>query len=571
MKTNSAHLRWACILLVVLLLVAALSACNGTEENSEETARSASAPTQTPAPTQASDPTQTPEPTDTPAPTPTSEPTHTPAPAPESSRMTLEEYAAFCAEFDSGESTEEGEITYGEFSDGLGVLIGLLESVNPPQEVSDWHQALLASQRELKAAIDEYPGSKDDPIDLERFFTLIMAYHERLSVTIQEMDPALRDWLVAAGCIDEGMAAFAASAGGDEAFGGSEESEETERVALTVGVRMEGPLNKAGETDHFSFRAEEGKEYLIEATWEGTSSLRVGLTDGLTFSKIRERSRPPLQLIWSAPEKGNYELNVTPGSASEGGTVSYTLSVSINTQTPKPTDTPTPPSSPPQAASPTATVAPTAEPVEAVLPGPTNVQYAIEGAAIRVNWQTVEGADSYNVYHDAFFDSNCSLGPDGTPSFCQELATNVVNTSFLHTNPDEGENFYWVTACNQGGCSVINSESPAGPVVDRPGAPSAVTYAREGAAIRVSWQAVERADSYNVYHDAFFDSNCLLGPDGTPSFCQELATNVVDTNFLHTNPDGDENFYWVVACNQGGCSEIDSESPASEGEAGETG
>ena len=87
-------------------------------------------------------------------------------PAPESSRMSLDEYAAFCAELEAGETTEEeGEITYGEFSAGLQLYIGLLESVNPPEEVSDWHNTLLTSQRELKAAIDEYPGSKDDPID----------------------------------------------------------------------------------------------------------------------------------------------------------------------------------------------------------------------------------------------------------------------------------------------------------------------------------------------------------------------------------------------------------------------
>ena len=123
--------------------------------------------------------------------------------------MTLDEYAAYCAELDSGETTEEeGEITYGEFSNTLNVMIGLLEPVNPPQELSDWHLALLTNQRELKAEIDAYPGSKNDPIDIERFFSLLMSYHEGLSETVRAMDPALRDWLVAARCIDEEMASL---------------------------------------------------------------------------------------------------------------------------------------------------------------------------------------------------------------------------------------------------------------------------------------------------------------------------------------------------------------------------
>ena len=221
MKTNSARLRWACLLLAVLFAAATLTACNGSEEVSEESAPAVSAPTQTTAPTQTAEPTQTPEPTQAPEPTQTPEPTltleptpapaatNTPEPAPENRQMSLDEYAAFCAEFDSTETAEEdGEITYGEFSDGLGVLIGFLESVNPPAEVSDWHQTLLTSHRELKVEIDEYPGSKNDPIDIERFFSLILSYHESLGETVRAMDPAIRDWLIAASCMDEEMASL---------------------------------------------------------------------------------------------------------------------------------------------------------------------------------------------------------------------------------------------------------------------------------------------------------------------------------------------------------------------------
>ena len=228
--------------------------------------------------------------------------------------MSLDEYAAFCAELEAGETTEEeGEITYGEFSAGLQLYIGLLESVNPPEEVSDWHNTLLTSQRELKAAIDEYPGSKDDPIELEQFFSLLVTYHEGLSKTARDLDPALLDWLIAAGCMDEDVAA-ASFEGWQDGGNGAIEREE-----LTVGVGLEGALDETSETDYFIFRAEAGKEYLIEAVWEGISSIRVEISDGLTFSRIRDSSRQPLQVSWTAPESGEYHLNVTPGGGSERG------------------------------------------------------------------------------------------------------------------------------------------------------------------------------------------------------------------------------------------------------------
>ncbi len=270
MRTDTGLWRWACTLLAILLIAVTLSACNVTEEAPEKPAWASLTPTHRPAPTQTSEPTQVPAPTDTPeptqapAPTDTPEPTQTPAPTDTpvaaSRQMSLDEYAAFCAEFNSGETTEEeGEISYGEFSDGLGVLIGFLESVNPPDEASVWHNTLLASQRELKKVIDEYPGSRDDPIDIERFFSLMVAYHGRLGETIQKLDPAIRDWLVATGCIDEEMAVSAFEGWWDEG------AEEVERDELTIGAGVEGPLDGAGKTDQFFFRAEAGREYLIEA------------------------------------------------------------------------------------------------------------------------------------------------------------------------------------------------------------------------------------------------------------------------------------------------------------------
>ena len=194
------------------------------------------------------------------------------------------------------------------------------------------------------------------------------------------------------------------------------------------------------------------------------------------------------------------------------------------------------------------------------LAAPANVRYSLEGSTIQVSWDPVAGADYYNLYHDDHFDSNCSLF-DGRPSFCDELAMNVVGTSYVHTEPDSRDNYYWVVTCREDwGCSYIDSENPATPIETVPAVPANVRHALEGSAIRVSWDPVAGADYYNLYHHDISDSSCSLYSGGTIA-CDELATNVVGTSYVHTELARRANYYWVVACNRGGCSEIDSENP----------
>ena len=192
----------------------------------------------------------------------------------------------------------------------------------------------------------------------------------------------------------------------------------------------------------------------------------------------------------------------------------------------------------------------------------TNPQYAWDGSTIRVSWDPVDGSDYYKIYHDDFFDSSCSLRMGGSPSFCEELAANVVGTSYVHENPNASENYYWVVACNSDGCSEVDSGNPAAPIEPIPAAPANVTYAVEGSAIRVTWEAVPGADYYEVYYHEFINSACTLDRVGNPLPCEELAANVVGMSYLHENPSAVNNYYWVVACNSGGCSDIDSKNPA---------
>ena len=241
------------------------------------------------------------------------------------------------------------------------------------------------------------------------------------------------------------------------------------------------------------------------------------------------------------------------------------------TQTPEPSTTPTPEPAPTQTPEPSTTPTPEPTPTQSPTPStppagtipsaPANVRFAHEGSTIRITWDPVAGADHYNIYHDDSYDSRCRLNRDGSAGFCEELATDVTGTTYVHTNPSGGENYYWVVACKSGGCSEIDSKNPAAPAEAIPTAPANARYAVEGSTIRISWDPVAGADHYNIYHDDFFDSTCRLYRDGSPGFCEELARNVVGTTYVHTDPGSSNNYYWVVACSRGGCSEIDPENP----------
>ena len=196
------------------------------------------------------------------------------------------------------------------------------------------------------------------------------------------------------------------------------------------------------------------------------------------------------------------------------------------------------------------------------LDAPTNVSFVRDGTSTRLIWDPVSGADYYKIYYDDFHSGACRLNSRGNPSFCEELASNVQETSYVHTEPDDDNNYYWVVACTSGGCSDIDSENPATFIDTRPSAPTNVSFVRDGASIRLSWDPVSGADYYQIYYDDFFSEGCRLTSRGNPSFCEELASNVQETSYVHTEPDDDDNYYWVVACNSGGCSDIDSENPA---------
>ena len=79
----------------------------------------------------------------------------------------------------------------------------------------------------------------------------------------------------------------------------------------------------------------------------------------------------------------------------------------------------------------------------------------LEGYTLRISWESVQGAEYYKVYHDDIHGGEkCRVSSDGRPVFCEEIASRVVGTDYLHTvDGFREDNYYWVVACNSSGCS----------------------------------------------------------------------------------------------------------------------
>ena len=259
----------------------------------------------------------------------------------------------------------------------------------------------------------------------------------------------------------------------------------------------------------------------------------------------------PANLIRSGEEINRHWV----AACNRGGCSDLVLAVPAATAVPEPTATPN------------LTAAATPGPASTSAPAPAaskpaNVWAVREGTTIRVGWEPVAGADYYKVYYDDFFDSGCSLGRGGKPSWCEELASRVTEATYVHTSPDSRANYYWVTPCNSGGCSSIDSRNPAKFIDTRLSRPANVRAVREGTTIRVGWEPVAGAEHYKVYYDDFFDSGCTVEWGGEPHWCEELALRVTETSYVHTSPDRRTNYYWIIACSSRGCTTIHSENPA---------
>ena len=314
----------------------------------------------------------------------------------------------------------------------------------------------------------------------------------------------------------------------------------------TVGETVTGVLGHGRDIDYFAFAAERGQTYRIDvdlgtlddsvATLYDSGSRELDFDDdGGEFFGSR--------ITWTAAGSGTHYVAVA-GWGSDTG--SYTFTVTAIRDAPDTRDDH-------GDSADGATFATVGETVIGVLGHGRDVDYfafaAERGQTYRIDVDLGTLDDSVA----ALFDSRSrelDFDDDGGES---------LGSRITWTAAESGTHYAAVAGWGDTGSYTLTVTATPGGSPPEPPANQRFEY--DGLAIVVNWDASAGADSYTVYYDDFFDSSCRLGSLG-PSFCDELATELSDTRYTHADPDRDENYYWVVACNRFGCSAVDSENPA---------
>ena len=322
--------------------------------------------------------------------------------ASDSAEMTVAEYAQWCAALPDDIEPP----TWGEFQETVRPSLEEAEALIPPMALTDLHDAVLLFFRNVSVSASEFDA--DAPYDYTALLVHGLVYFAQIQEMAGGWDDDVRAALVASGCIGSELI------GEEESSGDDPQGDTSTATAAPESAPTQTPTSTA------------------------------------TAAPESAPTQTPTPTARATPESASTQTptptaRATPESAS--------------TQTPTPTARATPESVPTQTPTPTET------PIEAAPAAPANVRYAMEGSVIRITWDPVGGADYYNVYHDYFFNDACSLDRNGNPRFCEELAASVGETSYVHASPDSFNNYYWVVACNSGGCSEIDSDNPASQVV----------------------------------------------------------------------------------------------------------
>ena len=175
---------------------------------------------------------------------------------------------------------------------------------------------------------------------------------------------------------------------------------------------------------------------------------------------------------------------------------------------------------------------------------PANVAASPGDGEVAVSWESVAGADSYNIYWD-------------TASGVASARTNVITNAaapYTHIGLTNGSAYYYVVVgVNTEGEGVESGEVNATPQVPAPGAPTGVSAAAGAAGsgqITVNWNAVTGADTYNIYFST--TPGIAIGTAGVTSLQNVTAP------YLHTGLTNGQTYHYVVTANS-----VGGESPVS--------
>ena len=112
----------------------------------------------------------------------------------------VEMYAAGCSGLGQLAAGPPEGATYGETSEGVGLIIGLMSTWTAPDVVQDWHDAQFALFEAVKEIVDAEPAS--DQLDQLKLFALIPKF-QAVDAALAGMASDVEAILVEAACIAE--------------------------------------------------------------------------------------------------------------------------------------------------------------------------------------------------------------------------------------------------------------------------------------------------------------------------------------------------------------------------------
>ncbi len=187
------------VLVGVISLV--LAACGSATPTPTPTPTATPAPTATPIPT--ATPTPMPEPTPTATPIPTATPTPMPEPTPTEAASQPDPLVAAIQAYASaacfgGQGLPEGG-TWGELTVQLGLAVPALGAVTPPEAISDYHQALLATLSAMLEVAETKP--QDQAVNLmELAVPSVIIAATGMGQASAQIEPSIWEVMSAAGC-----------------------------------------------------------------------------------------------------------------------------------------------------------------------------------------------------------------------------------------------------------------------------------------------------------------------------------------------------------------------------------
>lgn len=192
-------------------------------------------------------------------------------------------------------------------------------------------------------------------------------------------------------------------------------------------------------------------------------------------------------------------------------------------------------------------------PTATTLTAPTGCTGDVESNGVSLSWNRVEAAEFYTVSRaTSRYGEQISLGYIGDSG-------RVYNTHIVDTNPNEGDNYYFIRACNNAHGNSYSVGPESTPIYvyyqsanssddnndddsGKPSTPTGVKAVLNGSEIVVSWNASKNADFYLVRYTK---------PDSSQEF-ESFPEETSITYRFNPMPKGTYTFYVKAVSNSGG-------------------